>query len=235
VTQNRHPRDDARYPRRCDSLSSSSARAVARCEKCRAPLALSMARSLLSPSPGLGLSSPAYAPSFLKEINGLDRLRGLFCFLDSSLVQSWVAAGPCPGSTLRALRKGQFTHPSIAKPAPGGEIGPAIPPPSRIEDHQRRADAVGLGDGMLPRSGTASADLLGAVRCRRIGGGYRIQPRGPLGRATTVERGVSDVKSLLRASGPRRPVSWVLVHITAWMIHSNQDKHSNHIVARCSP
>jgi hypothetical protein len=30
-------------------------------------------------------------------------------------------------------------------------------------------------------------------------------------------------------------VSRVLQHIRAWMIHSYQDKHSNHIVARCSP
>jgi hypothetical protein len=185
--------------------------------------------------PGLGAVKPCVRSKFSKGNKRLRPAPRPLLLPRFQLGQSWVAAGPCPGSTLRALRKGQFTHPSIAKPAPGGEIGPAIPPPSRIEDHQRRADAVGLGDGMLPRSGTASADLLGAVRCRRIGGGYRIQPRGPLGRATTVERGVSDVKSLLRASGPRRPVSWVLVHITAWMIHSNQDKHSNHIVARCSP
>jgi hypothetical protein len=50
-----------------------------------------------------------------------------------------------------------------------------------------------------------------------------------------VRRPSGTGSRLLQASFARQVPHAPVPHITAWMIHGNQDKHSNHIVASCSP
>jgi hypothetical protein len=241
VTQSRHARDDARYPRRSNRFRDGQSRGRTMSEMQRAACIVDFSQPpLANQSEWIyaraharrpGVFKPGDSSKFSKRnkrLRATSRAPLLLCsqFADESRGQTR------PHSTTQLSARGLWM-PATAVHACALRAAKSATPASRIfEDHQRRGYAVRDMDGML---------RVPTIRGQRWPGGWASVLRGAPGDSQSggtawgIETARSGEWQRSRPSTASAVVSRVLQHIRAWMIHSYQDKHSNHIVARCSP